>query len=101
MFGLFKNKDKNKSAKNTGQAAKKEGAVDPNEPLDREAVKARAMENARAARESIGEETLHKIAAALQAKQNSAAEQAKQQISSKSPQEVAEEILALRRGKYE
>lgn len=66
------------------------------EPLTSEEIRAQAMANARAARESIGQETLDKIAAALQKKQNSKAEQAKAQIRQKSPREVAEEILALR-----
>jgi len=86
MFKLFGKKNKK-----TEVGKKANG-----EPMSSEEIRAQAMANAKAARESIGEETLEKIAAALQKKQQSTAEKAKAQIRSKSPREVAEEILAMR-----
>lgn len=91
MFGLFGSKDKKKQEERPKRR----------EPLTSEQIREQAMANARAARESIGQETLDKIAEALQKKQNSKAEQAKARIAEKSPREVAEEILAMRRGEYD
>ena len=86
MFGLFGKKDKKPEV----------GKKANGEPMTSEEIRAQAMANAKAARESIGEETLQKIAAALQKKQGSVTEQAKAKIREKSPREVAEEILAMR-----
>jgi len=67
MFKLFGKKNKK-----TEVGKKANG-----EPMSSEEIRAQAMANAKAARESIGEETLEKIAAALQKKQQSTAEKAK------------------------
>lgn len=58
-------------------------------------IRAQAMANARAAREAIGDETLQKIAAAIQKKQASVTERAKDQIKKSDPERVAEEILYM------
>jgi len=75
MLGLFKKK-----------APKKPSIED---------IRAQAMENVRAARENIGEETLDRIAAAMQKKQNSAVEKAKAQIKSHDINDLARELRYL------
>jgi hypothetical protein len=86
------------SKKDKGKA--KEPAQAPAKPATgsmtrSEQIRAEAMANARAAREAIGEETLQKIAAAIQKKQNSKIEQAKAQIKKADPGQVADEIIAM------
>ena len=60
-----------------------------------EAVRKQAMANVRAARENIGEDTLDRIAAAMKAKQNSATEQAKDQIAKQDAERVVFELRQL------
>jgi hypothetical protein len=65
---------------------------------DSASIRAEALANARAARERLGEETIQKIAAALQKKQNSPTEQAKAKISKMIEDDAmraAEEILGM------
>ncbi len=59
---------------------------------DSEALRAQAMENVRAARENIGEDTLDRIAAAMTKKQQSATEQAKARIKEADPDRVLDEL---------
>lgn len=61
----------------------------------REELLAEARENARRARENIGEETLDRIAAAMQKKQLSATEQAKEKIKKLDQDKVADHIRAM------
>ncbi|MCB1562929.1 MAG: hypothetical protein KDJ75_05080 [Alphaproteobacteria bacterium] len=60
-----------------------------------EALRAQAMANVRAARESIGEDTLDRMAAAMRKKQQSPLERAKAQILDEDAERVASEILAM------
>ena len=75
----------------------KQGARQPIPgPLSESAkIRAQALENARLARENIGDETLQKLAAAIQKKQASAHERNKAVIAQSDPERVAEEILAM------
>lgn len=68
-------------------------------PPDRAAIRAQALENARKARAVIGEETLQKIAAALQKKQESDMEKARNRIKSMDSGRVADNIKAMMEGK--
>lgn len=61
----------------------------------REEIRAQAMENARRARAAIGEETLQKIAAAMQKKQQSDMEKARAKIKSLDSGRVADNIKAM------
>jgi hypothetical protein len=105
----FFNKDKSKktsggdkrthegaNVKNTGgkDQINNEGSLKSQRP-DSAQIRAQALANARKAREAIGDETLQKIAAAMQKKQQSATEQAKRQIAEADADRVAEEILAM------
>jgi hypothetical protein len=58
-------------------------------------IRAQALANVRKAKEHIGEETIQKIAAAMQKKQQSAFEQARAKIHQSDADRVAEEILAM------
>ena len=58
-------------------------------------LRSAAMDNVRAARENIGEETLDRIAAAMTKKQQSNTEQAKRSIQSTDAERVAQEILYM------
>lgn len=79
-------KDKDKKSKKAAQT--------------REEVHAQALENMRAARAHIGEETLEKIAAAMTAKQKSATEQAKRQIQESDPDKVLDELLLMMKERH-
>ena len=79
---------------NSANQTSNEGSLRSQRP-DSAQIRAQALANARKAREAIGDETLQKIAAALQKKQNSATEQAKRQIAEADADRVAEEILAM------
>ncbi len=61
----------------------------------REQLLAQAHANAKIARETIGEETLDRIAAAMRKKQESAIEQAKAQIKSMDKDKVADHIKLM------
>ncbi len=82
------------TSKNIGNQTSNEGSLKSQRP-DSAQIRAQALANARKAREAIGDETLQKIAAALQKKQQSATEQAKRQIAETDADRVAEEILAM------
>ncbi len=84
MFWGKKNKD-HKSGKEGKSKA----------PQSREEIQAQAMENVRAARVHIGEETLDKIAAIMTEKQKSAMEQAKRQIQAADPDRVLDELMFM------
>jgi hypothetical protein len=90
MFWSKKNKSK-KDQKTPAEAASKKAAA-PQSSAD---IRAQAMANARAARERIGEETLDRIAAAMQKKQQSTIEQAKNRIRDADADRVADEILHM------
>lgn len=61
----------------------------------REEIRAQAMENARRARAVIGEDTLQKIAAAMQKKQQSDMEKARTKIKSMDSGRVADNLKAM------
>ena len=61
----------------------------------REELIAQAQENARRARENIGEETLERIAAAMAKKEQSATEQAKAKIREMDKAHVADHLKLL------
>lgn len=64
-------------------------------PVSREDIRAQAMKNVREARAAIGEETLDKIAAAMQKKQSSELERAKEKIKALDKSRVADNIRAM------
>lgn len=76
MFGIFKKKPKSK-------------------PQKREDVVAEAMQNARAARAEIGEETLDKIADAIRKKEQSDLERAKAKIKAMDEDRIADNLKAM------
>ncbi len=78
MFGSKKKKAKKAAKKKQEHSAQ---------------IRAEAMANMKAARAHIGEDTLDRIAAAMEKKQNSVMEQAKSQIASADADRVADEIL--------
>lgn len=82
---IFFGKKKKKKAKKTKAA----------QPQSREELIAQAKENARIARENIGEETLDRIAAAMQKKEQSATEQAKAKIKGIEKEKVADHIKLM------
>ncbi len=82
------------NVKNSTNRTINEGSLKSQRP-DSATIRAQALANARKAREAIGDETLQKIAAAMQKKQQSATEQAKRQIAEVDADRVAEEILAM------
>lgn len=61
----------------------------------RDALLAQAKENARKAREHIGEETLERIALALKKKEQSAVEQAKDRVKAMDRDKVADHIRLM------
>lgn len=81
MFWLSKEKKAEKAAKK--------------QAVQSEKLRAEALENARAARENIGSDTLDRIAAAMTAKQKSNTEQAKAAIMKSDAERVAQELMAL------
>ena len=91
-MGLFgKGKDKNKD----GNKAKTP-AQDIKDPIARrEALKAEAMANARAARAQIGDETLQKIARALSEQNKSPGKKAQDQIHAMDHGRVADHLKSL------
>jgi hypothetical protein len=64
-----------------------------------EAIRAQAMETARAARAAIGEDVLDRIAAAMTKKQRSATERARARIRDADADHVADELLTLLKDK--
>lgn len=66
-----------------------------NRSSESQKIREQALANARAARLSIGEETLEKIAAAMTKKQQSVMEQAKGQIRNADPDKVLDELLYM------
>lgn len=82
MFGLGKN---NKNGKKPG------GSKKPS----REALIAQARANAAKARAELGDETIQKIAAAMQKKDQSPAEQAKEKIRQMDKGRVADHIKSM------
>ena len=84
---LFFGKDKNK---------KKKPSPSVDDPVARrEALKAEAMANARAARAQIGDETLQKIAKALSEQNKSAGKRAQDQIRAMDHSHVADHIKSM------
>lgn len=84
---------KTKKTKSLQKSGKSQKSVSPSDKSEQ--IRAEAMAKVRAARESIGEETLDRIAAAMTKKQQSATERAKAQIQSADAERVANEILAM------
>lgn len=88
MFWGNKNKSDKDKRKAEGVTSAKSSA-----PQTREEIQAQAMENVRAARAHIGEETLDRIAEMMTKKQQSAMEQAKRDIQAADPDKVLDELL--------
>lgn len=88
MFGLFGKKKKKTGGPNAGGSGK------PSTP-HREALIREAMNNARKAREEIGDETIQKIAEALRKKENSPFEQARRKIEGLNRDRVADNIRTM------
>jgi hypothetical protein len=103
MVWFIKDKKKSGGDKRTQEGANRKNSTDQtgnegslkSQRPDSAAIRAQALANARKAREHIGEETLQKIAAAMQKKQQSAIEQAKLKISQADADRVAEEIISM------
>ncbi len=96
MFGFGKNKKTQK--KSGAKKAPEQNSLRDNgtsQSLAGDALRAQALANAKMARESIGEDTLERIAAAMAKKQNSATEQAKRKIQEADAERVASEILSM------
>ena len=100
MFWKKKNSDKDKragkelpkgSTKNNKGQEKNKGVGNSNSQRLRE----EALANARKARETLGEDTIARIAAAIQKKQQSPIEIAKAQIASADNDRVIDEILLM------
>jgi hypothetical protein len=91
MFWSKKDKTKKNAKKPAGKAVAAKTAA----ALSSAQIREQAMANARAARERIGEETLDRIAAAMQKKQQSTIEQAKNRIRDADADKVADEILSM------
>lgn len=87
-------------SKKTEQAQQKQGEeTSPSQKLSKDQLIEQAMQNARVAREAIGQETLDRIAAAMQKKQqqqNSPMEQAKKILLSMDQGELSDHLRALR-----
>lgn len=94
----FKNKPSGKQQK-TNAGDKTGGVCGDSSPIERpgksQKIREEALANARAARLSIGEDTLDKIAAAMTKKQQSVMEQAKGQIRNADPDKVLDELLFM------
>lgn len=93
MFDWLKSKKPEKA-----QQGKKGGDA-PSQKLTKDELIEQAMQNARMAREAIGQETLDRISAAMQKmqqKQNSPMEQAKKILLSMDQGELSDHLRALR-----
>ena len=91
-----KEKDKRKGAAKTASKKSVEGPENVQSASDKSArLREEAMANARRARESIGEETLDKIAHLMSKKQESLIEQTKQKVAETDAERVATEILMI------
>ena len=93
-----KNKDKDKR-NDTAKAASKQSVEGPDKVQNAsdksQKLRAEAMANARRARESIGEDTLDKIAYIMSKKQESLIEQTKQKVAETDAERAATEILLI------
>ena len=88
MFGFGKNNNKSdKRKKSDGLQA---GRVSKSQRIRQE-----ALANARAARESLGDETVQKIAEIISRKENNPFEQAIRQLENADSDRVADEILYM------
>lgn len=78
----------------SGQSPKEGEKKEMGQPsLDQ--LRAQALENARAAREHLGEDTINRIAEIMKRKETSASERAKAQIRSHSIEDLTRELRAL------
>lgn len=98
MFWSKKNKTGNKKDKRgkqkSGKPVSRKNSVgkEKGHGQSREEIHAQAMANFSAAREQIGEETLNRIAAAMNKKQQSAMERAKRDIQGADVDKVLDEL---------
>jgi hypothetical protein len=95
--GNKKDKQAAEGAGRKSPVGQKDSASKSQRP-DSNEIRAQALANMRSARDRLGEETIKKIAEAIQKKQNSPTERAKAQINKIAETEadrVAEEILSM------
>jgi hypothetical protein len=100
MFWLNKNKSKKTAKTSTATNGAKSTCVGSDKGKSKGQVsspdiRAQALANAKAARESLGEETIQKIVEAMARKKNDPVEQAKAQIAQQDAERVAHEILDM------
>ena len=86
MFGF------GKSGKPGTKSGTKSGGEKAGKKPSREDLLAQARENARQAREQIGEDTLQRVAAAMKKKEQSAIEQAKNRIKAADKDKVVDHL---------
>ena len=87
-----KSAEKGSKKQNTKKSPEKKNSVGTSKS---QRLREEALANARKARETLGEETIQRIAAALQQKQQSPIERAKAQIASADTDKVIDEILLM------
>ncbi len=92
---VFFRKDKSKGKKGGGGDAPSAPGVPPQRSPESIKLREQAMENARKARAEIGEETLQKIAAALEEKNRSAGKKARDEIRQMDKDRVAQHLKDL------
>jgi hypothetical protein len=95
---MFWGKKKDKSVKNApakSSAKQAQSSSVPSKAASAEDLRAQAMANVRMAKDNLGEETIARIAAAMQAKQNSIAQQARAQIETYRADQIAQELKYL------
>jgi hypothetical protein len=88
-----KNNKPDKKKKSKGKKEKKGVGNSDSQRLSSEKLREEALANARLARETLGDETIQRIAAALHKKQNSDIEKAKQQIAGANVDRVLDELM--------
>ncbi len=95
MFWSKNKKQKNISTARKSGSPSNAGASASEGVLSSAQLRVQAMENARAARAHIGEDTIQKIAATMSQKQSSATEKAKEEIELHDAERIAVELLIL------
>lgn len=79
--------------------SKKKNSPKSNTQSKSDALRKQALDNARAAREALGDETIQRITAAMSGKKNSPVEQAKTHIQNTEDDKVVDEILWMLQNK--
>lgn len=100
MFWLNRNKSKKTKKETSATSGGKSSCVGSSKEISKgqpssSDIRAQALANAKAARESLGEETIQKIVEAMARKQNNPLEKAKAKIAQQDAHRVAHEILDM------